>query len=144
MTSIRMIAIAALLAAASACGGSSAATPASPTVTVGPTTELFEGTLAPRGASFFSFTVTQTGDVDVMLASITTSTAPSATTQVFVGLGVGTPVASDCSTTKVIQATAALTSPLVVNMTPGIYCVRVFDLGNLPQTVKFAVRIVHT
>jgi len=143
MKSIRMIALAASVAAASACGGSNT-TPTTPSVTVGPTTELFESTLAPRGAAFFSFTVAQTGDTDVMLASVSTSTAPAATTSVVVGLGVGTPIGSDCSTTKVMQATAALTSPLVVNMTPGIYCVRVFDLGNLTSTVNFAVRIVHT
>jgi hypothetical protein len=144
MKAIRILALAAGLAAASACGGSSNATTTTPTVTVGPTAELFEGTLAPGGAAFFSFTVQQTGDTDVMLASVATSTAPGATTPVVIGIGVGSPLGTDCSTTTTMQATAALTSPLVVNMPPGIYCVRAFDIGNLRQTVNFAVRIVHT
>jgi len=143
MRAIRLFALAAGLAAASACGGSDTAT-TTPSVTVGPTTTLFEGTLAPGGFAFYSFTVDQTGNASIMLASVSTSTAPNATSGLALGIGVGSPLGTDCSTTTTMPATAALTSPLVVNTTPGIYCVRAFDIGNLRQTVNFAIRIVHT
>jgi hypothetical protein len=37
-----------------------------------------------------------------------------------------------------------LQSPLVSNLTAGIYCVRVYDVGNLKSSVNFAIRIVHS
>ena len=40
--------------------------------------------------------------------------------------------------------TTGLTSQLVNSLTPGTYCTRLYDIGNLRSTVNFAVRIVHT
>ncbi len=134
----------ALAAAVSACGGSSNSSSTTPTVTTGPQTELFEGTLAVGGSAFYSFTVQSTGDADVMLASITTSSAPGHSANVVLGLGIGTPLGTDCQVTAALPAFAALQSPLVSNLTAGIYCVRVYDMGSLTVPVKFAVRIVHT
>jgi len=128
-----------------ACGGSNSTTSTAPTVSVNPTPEIFEGKVDPGGSAFYSFTVTQTGNVDVMLASVSTSTAPSGTAPAIpLGIGLGTPIGTDCSVTSSINTSAALTSPLVGNMTPGIYCVRVYDIGQLRSTVNFAIRIVHT
>jgi hypothetical protein len=137
----------ALATAASACGGSNNnPTAAQPTVTVTatPQPELFEGTLAVGGAAFFSFTVQATGDADVMMASVTTSPAPGTSTGVALGMAIGSPLGTDCNVIKAVLAAAALQSPLVSNLTPGIYCVRVYDVGTLSAPVNFAVRIVHT
>ncbi len=128
-----------------ACGGSSnPATTTSPSVVIGPTTSLFEGTLDPGGFAFYSFTVQQTGNVNVMLASVTTSTAPGTSVPVVLGLALGTPLGTDCSITNSIPASAGLTSQLVNNLSPGVYCARVYDIGNLQSTVNFAIRIIHT
>ena len=145
MTRSRKLAAVALALTLSACGGNSDSTTATtPTVTTGPTTAQFEGTLDVGGSAFYSFTVTTQGDVDVMLASVTRTTSPGSESDVVLALGVGQPAATDCTVTTSLLARAALQSPLVSNVTPGIYCVRVYDLGNLRSTVNFAIRIVHT
>jgi hypothetical protein len=127
-----------------ACGGSSNNTSTAPSVIATPQPELFEGKLDVGGSAFFSFTVQATGDADVMLASVTTSTTPGTSSNVVLGLGLGTPLGTDCNITTSMPAFAALQSPLVSNLTAGIYCVRVYDIGNLRGPVNFAVRIVHT
>ena len=143
MTALKRIALASLLLAAAACGGGD--TPATtPTAIAGPQTQLFEGTLAPGGSAFYSFTVDQTGNASVMLASVSTSTAPNTSVAITLGLALGTPLGTDCSITAALTASPSLTSPLVNSLTPGIYCARVYDIGNLKSTVNFAVRIVHT
>jgi hypothetical protein len=149
MTVLKKLAAAALVAALpalSACGGSDS-TPASttaPTVVTGPSTELFEGTITPAGSAFYSFTVTTTGLADVMLASVTSSASPGTSSTVVLGLALGTPLGTDCTITNSLPASAGLTSQLVNSLSPGIYCARVYDIGNLRSTVNFAIRIVHT
>ena len=134
-----------LATALPACGGSdNTATNTTPSVTVGPQTELFEGKLDVRGSAFYSFTVRDTGDATFMLASVTTSTTPGTSTGVILGLGVGSPLGTGCVETKTVLAFGALQSPLVSNLTPGIYCVRVSDVGAMTIPVNFAIRIVHT
>ena len=145
MKAMRTLLLAAAVVTASACGGSSdSQSTTSPSVTVGPSTALFEGQIDPGGFAFYSFTVQQTGNVNVMLASVTASAEPGTSSSVVLGLALGTPAGTDCSITNSIQASAGLTSQLVVNMPPGIYCARVYDIGNLRSTVNFAARIVHT
>ena len=145
MTTLRKVAAVALALSVSACGGSSDnASTTAPTLTATPQAALFEGTLDVGGFSFYSFTVDTTGDVDVMLASVTTTASPGSESDVVLGLAVGQPAGTDCTVTKSLLARAALQSPLVANVTPGIYCVRVYDIGNLRSKVNFAIRIVHT
>jgi hypothetical protein len=148
MNVLKKLAAAALMAALpalAACGGSdTAATTTAPTVTSGPSTALFEGTLAPGGSAFYSFTVTTTGLTNVMLASVTTSAAPGTSSTVVLGLALGTPLGTDCTITNALLASAGLTSQLVNSLSPGIYCARVYDIGNLRSPVKFAIRIVYT
>jgi hypothetical protein len=134
---------AALAAAVSACGGDNS-TSTTPSVVATPQAALFEGKLDVGGSSFYSFNVEATGNANVMLASVTTSTAPGTTTGTPLGLALGSPLGTDCVITSAVVATPALQSPLVSNLTPGIYCVRVYDVGSMTVPVNFAVRIVHT
>jgi hypothetical protein len=136
-------AAAAMAIAISACGGSNN-TSTTPTVAATPQTVLFEGNLNVGGFSFYSFNVEATGNANVMLASVTTSTAPGTSTVVALGMALGSPLGTDCVITNAVVASAALQSPLVSNLTPGTYCVRVYDVGNMTVPVNFAVRIVHT
>jgi len=123
---------------------STTSTTTAPTITSGPTTTLFEGTLTPGGFAFYSFTVTGTGDADVMLASVTTLDAPGHESNVILGLAIGQPLGEDCSIISSLPARAALQSPLVNTLQAGTYCVRVYDMGYLTSSVNFAIRIVHT
>ena len=136
----------ALVLSAAACGGSDSSATTAPTEAVGPSTELFEGKLQSRGDSaFFSFTVNVAGNVSVTLASVTTATTPGSSVNLALGVGLGSPLATDCNLTSQTTAAPALTSQLVGNnFSPAIYCVRVFDVGNLTVPINFAVRITHT
>jgi len=142
---LKKLAALAFALALPACGGSdSSATSTTPSVVSGPTTELFEGALTPGGSAFYSFTVATSGLTNVMLASVTTSSSPGTSLPVTLGLALGTPLGEDCIITNSLPASAALTSQLVNSLTPGTYCARVYDIGNLRSTVNFAIRIFHT
>jgi hypothetical protein len=136
----------ALALAATACGGSDSSTTTTPTTTAGPSSELFEGKLQSRGDStFFSFTVAAAGNVNVTLASEMTTTTPGSSANFVLGVGLGSPLATDCNLTSQTTTGPGLTPQLVGNnFSPAIYCVRVFDVGNLTVPINFAVRITHT
>jgi hypothetical protein len=108
--------------------------------TTEPPTETFSGTLALQGSSLFSFTVTQAGIISVTLASL----SPSSTAAV--GLGVGTPsgTAGCTLTSSTPSATAGSTAQITVTGTPGTYCVKVYDTGNLTATASFTINITHS
>lgn len=144
MKALKTLLLAAGLASAAACGGSNSSTTTQPSVTVGPQTELFEGTVDKGGFAFYSFQVQQTGNVSVMLGSVSATTAPGTSSAVTLGLSLGVPSGTDCTIQNAIPASAGLTSQLVISMPPGLYCARVYDLGSLTSTVNFAIRIVHT
>jgi ABC-type phosphate transport system substrate-binding protein len=139
---LRPIVVAFALAMA-ACGGDTTTT--TPTTTT-PTPELFEGQLTSRGASqFFSFTVTTAGNVNLTLASVTTAATPGTSLNLPLGVGLGTPVGTDCNLTQQTTTGPGLVPQVTgSNVATGTYCVKVFDVGNLTVPVNFAVRIEHT
>jgi hypothetical protein len=110
-------------------------TVASPT-----TTEEFTGTVSVGGSSFYSFTVAENGTVNVTLASVGGAGVPST---VWMGLGVGTPSGEDCSTTTLTNGPAGSSPQVSTVYAPGIYCVKVADIGNLAQPATFTVTIAH-
>jgi hypothetical protein len=142
-TALTAAALVALIAAAlltASCGNDDAVT--TPTTPVGPQTEVFSGTLAVQGSNFFSFTVATSGQVSITLASLL-STRPGPALSTVVGLGVGTPLGTDCSETNGVTTGPGLTAQLVNTLSPATYCTRISDLGNLTGPVNFTVRIVH-
>lgn len=126
-----------VLAAFSAGCGNSATAPSTST----PFSELFTGTLSPGGSVFYSFTVQQTGAVNLTLASLTSS--PLVVVPKTVGLALGVPVAEGCSYTTSITAGAALTAQISSTSGPGTLCVDVFDVGSLTGPINFAVVVTH-
>ena len=131
--------------------GCSGDTPTSPTTTSTTTTtattvaspaftEEFDDSVAVSGATFYSFTVTQYGTVNVSLTSITGQYVPSTVT---IGLGLGKPDAETCSTTTALQVQAGAGPQLTGTYDPGVYCVKVYDVGNLFSAAKFAVTIAY-
>jgi hypothetical protein len=133
----------ALALAVTACGNDSATT--TPTTT-GPSSQLFEGKLQGSGDSqFFSFTVTTAGNVNVTLASVTTAATPGTSLNLALGVGLGSPLGTNCNLTQQTTTGPGLAPQLIgSNFSPAIYCVRVFDLGNVTVPLNFAVRIEHT
>ncbi|HKF68563.1 MAG TPA: hypothetical protein VKB36_18575 [Vicinamibacterales bacterium] len=134
----------ALALAMTACGNDTSTTP---TTTTGPTSEIFEGQLqGPGGSQFFSFTVSSAGNASITLASVTTAATPGTSINVPLGLGLGQPLGTDCNLTQQTTTGPGLAPQLTTatNLSPAIYCVKVFDVGNLAVPVNFAVRITHT
>ena len=134
-----------VLAAAGACGGSSATTSVvAPAGTV--STETFMGTVNPPVAGVLqqdihNFTVTVAGSVSVTLVSA----GPPAT--ITMGLALGNPGAggicaflSGGTTTTIAGSTAQLSGTLPA----GAYCVDVVDIGNVLQPVTYVVTVAHT
>jgi len=141
---IGLLALATL--AVSACDDKSTATSPSttstPTTTVAsPTsTELFAGRVSAGGSTFYSFTVVENGTVNVNLADVGGANVPST---VWLGLGLGTPNGEDCSTSASINTAAGTATQLTGTYAPGVYCVRVWDIGNLIAVAAFNVTIAH-
>lgn len=125
--------------------GCSGDTPTSPTTTT-PTvaspefSEDFAGTVDVGGSAFYSFTVTQYGTVNVSLTSVSGQYVPSTVTM---GLGLGKPEAETCVTTSNISTQSGAGPQLTGTYDPGVYCVKVSDVGNLFSAAQFAVTIAY-
>jgi hypothetical protein len=122
-----------------ACGSDTPTTPTTPAL---PTTETFSGALQVQGSSFYSFTTAATGQVSITLASLV-PTLPGPASNIVMGLGVGTPLETDCSVTNSVPAAPGLVAQLVNSLAAGTYCAKIYDLGGLTAPVNFTVRIVH-
>lgn len=128
------LAIGAALVAA-AC--SDPAAPATPTPATPTVSETFTGTLLPLGTDTHPFTVNQIGGIEVSLTGVT----PGAS----VGVGVGTPSGANCllidNLTVVASPNAQLRGTATVT---GSFCVSVFDVGNLVESVNYTVTVLHS
>ena len=113
----------------------STSTVAEPTVT-----EDFVGVLPVGSYKFYSFEVLESGTVNVTLTSIGGAGVPSS---VWVALGVGTPSGEDCSTTSTVNTQSGSAAQVTGTYTPGIYCAKVADIGNLFAPASFSVSIAH-
>lgn len=124
--------------------GNNDSTPTSPTTTTpvaAPTvTDTFSGTLPVGGFRFYSFTVTENGTVNLTLTSVSGAFVPST---VMLGLGIGTPSGVDCATTATVTAAAGSAPQLTGTFSPGLYCARMYDVGNLFGPATFSMDIAH-
>jgi hypothetical protein len=107
-------------------------TPATPTIT-----ETFTGTLLVLGSNTHPFTVQQVGGVKVSITGVT----PGAS----VGIGVGTPSGANCLLIQNLTAVASPDAQLSGTATiTGSFCVSVFDVGNLVESVDYTVTVLHS
>jgi len=112
------------------------ATAAAPTVS-----ESFTGTLPVAGFKFYSFNIAVNGTVNVTLNSVSGAGVP-ATVQL--GLGIGQPSGLDCAATTTVTAGITAAAPQATGtFGPGLFCVRVFDVGNLFAPANFNITIAH-
>jgi hypothetical protein len=130
-----------LALSAAACGGVSTTSPASTAVASPTATETFTGTLAVGGSAFYSFRVLVNGTVNVTLVSVAGTNVDPAVT---LGLNAGEPSGTGCSTVDTVNAQAGVSAPqLSLTLSPGRYCARVSDIGNLIAPATFTVTIDH-
>jgi hypothetical protein len=115
-------------------------TTAATNVNVPTVSDTFPGTLAVQGINTHNFTVAQIGPVTVTLTAV----GPPAT--VSVGLAVGTVSAGVCtlSQTSAVLAQAATTPQIAGNVSAAaIYCVGIFDTGNLSAPASYSITVTH-
>jgi len=131
--------------ALSACSSSDSSSGSSFTLPTPVVTDTFSGTVDVGGFDFHSFTVGSTGTLSVTL----TAAGPPPT--IFMGLGVGTPVAATASAPAScpLLANASLPTPagttaqLSGTIGPGTYCVSVYDVGNQTAQIAYTVTVSH-
>lgn len=109
-------------------------TPAAPTVS-----EHYVGTIGVGGSGFYSFSVSQYGTVNITLNVVSGADDPA----VPVGLGIGIPSGFGCSDTSTITTAAGSTPQLTGAYEAGVYCTRIYDVGNLSAPATLDVTIAH-
>jgi len=107
-------------------------TPVTPTVT-----DTFNGTLLVLGSNTHQFTVSQIGGVKVTVTSVTPAAA--------IGVGVGTPSGSNCLLIQNLTAVADPGAQISGTATiTGTFCISVYDVGNLVESVDYVVTVLHS
>lgn len=131
--------------ATAACGDDS--TPTAPTtttatVTAAPATisEAFASSVPVNGSRFYAFEVGTYGTVNVTLDRVGGGGVP---TTVWVGIGLGVPDGTDCSTTTSLSTQAGAGPHISTTLQAGTYCARIYDIGNLAASAPFALTIAH-
>jgi len=128
----------ALMLASAACS-EEIETPTSATA-AGPATVLFSGTLQPRTTRFYSFTLTTSGTVSALLASVERNGVPAANP---LEIGIGSPAGTGCAVTISANVSASLIPQLRYDAAEGTYCVRVADTEGLSAPMTFTIRVIH-
>jgi hypothetical protein len=100
-------------------------------------TDTFSTNLYPGGKVNRSFGATAGGEVKVEITGVT----PQAS--IAFGIGVTQDEFDDCYLNKLAVTTPGSSAQLTANVEPGVYCVKVFDPGGLPDRVTFDAKITH-
>lgn len=127
-----LLALAALVAA----GCSDAATPTTPTSTEA-TTFTFSSTFTAKGSASRSFEQLTTGAVSLTL------TGASPDVRLGIGLGIPRPDGSGCNLTRASEVGVGASPQIAMTAEPGVWCVKVYDLGLVPERVTFALDVSH-
>lgn len=129
-----------------ACDGDTTTSPSTstttPTVAEATIAESFESTVPVGGAKFYSFSVVENGIVSINLTGVGGQFVPST---VMMGVALGQPAGTECSVTTTVNVSSGSATPHITGTyAPGVYCVRVSDIGNLFAPATIAVAIAHS
>ena len=105
--------------------------------------ETFGATLNPGQSQFYSFTTISPGTTEITLISIRPTGSMSTTLSPVVGLGLGTPQATDCALSSATNTTPGLKAQVSVATNISTYCVKIADIGNLTGAVDYTIRVLH-
>lgn len=132
MPRLSVAAIVVTLLAVSACRESPPVTAPSPP---SPITDTFSSTLALHGASSRTFGVAAGGTVHITLTSVGPPSVP-------IGLGLGVPSGASACALAVSLTTEGAGSPQISEaVDPGEYCVQVYDVGHVADSIHFSLTI---
>ncbi len=127
-------------------GGSSLScteTPVLPTPTannVPVVSESFVGSLPVGGETFYSFSITQFGNVMLTLLDFKED---GVSTGAQMSVGVGQPLGTTCVLSTAVNVSTGTTPQLTSAFSPGVYCARVADIGNMTARATFVLNIAH-
>ena len=138
---LALISTGALLVAACHKNSTSTTTSPTPTPAAATITESFTAPIGIGGTIFYSFSFVAYGNTNITLTSVAGGGLPDGQT---LGMGVGRPGATGCTTTNTVAATPSDTAQLTGTYGPGIYCVRVYDTGALTGPITVAVTVAHS
>jgi len=140
---LRALALLALMAViAAGCGDN--ATPTTPTTTSElRSNETFGATLNIGQSQFYSFTTISPGTTEITLISVRPAGSVSTTLSPVVGLGLGTPQATDCALSSATNTMPGLKAQVTVATNVSTYCVKIADIGNLTGAIDYTIRVVH-
>jgi hypothetical protein len=129
----RLAAAAVILVSSLACG----ATPTEPQPVYEQKRETYTGTLSTQGALAFHFTVTNPGDITLVITQL----APSVT----MGLSMGSWDATTSLCSQELTTNAATVNAVFSGSPsgPGEYCVGIFDVGNVQAATEFTMNVTH-
>lgn len=125
-----------VLMAALAAGCSDVASPTAASST-DPATFTFASSFTAKGSASRSFEQLTTGAVGLTL------TAVSPDVPLGIGLGIPRPDGSGCNLTRTAEVAAGPGPQLSMTAEAGVWCVRVYDLGFVPDTVSFSLQVTH-
>ncbi len=99
-------------------------------------TEVFTGTLAVGGSSTHQFAVVRNGEVNVTVRQV----LPTVT----FGAVIGQVSGGQCLYNAAAGQFVTQGSQMNGQLTPGSYCVVVFDVGVLPSSISYTLAVTHS
>ena len=100
-------------------------------------TEVFSTNLSVKGTSTHAFSVAQAGTISVTLTTL------AASAQVGLGLGIPRADGPGCLLFTSLTTGAGAAAQITTAAEAGIYCVAVYDVGNLTAGTNFAASIAY-
>jgi hypothetical protein len=122
--------------------------PPTPPVAEATVTETFTGTVNVLNVSSHNFFVGTTGKLVITLSSVRPTADPETASNVAVGLGVGVPAGFSCALTlgsdasKTVQASSS--AQIRGTAISGTFCVTIYDVGNLTDSVDYTIIVAHS
>ena len=140
--------VVALILLTAACSQSDTSTSTTePSTTAPPSAvESFSGTLQPAGTNLHTFTVKETGYVEITLIGVVPQLGSEPSAPITLGLGIGTPdtFSGTCLVLYKVNAQAGTAAQIIGTATAGPDCLTVFDVGSLSQPVIYTVTVAHS
>jgi hypothetical protein len=125
-----------------ACGGDAKEIPTAPTVSPASVSESFSGSLTVQNQNSHNFFVSSAGQLAITL------TAVGPPSDIAIGLGLGVPSGFSCALTLgtgTFNTVQASTAPQIKGIAiPGTFCVTVYDVGNVMDTVDYTITVDHS
>jgi hypothetical protein len=99
----------------------------------------FQSMLTEAGESSRTFSPPHSGTATVTLDAI----GPPSTLEVGVGVGIPRASGAGCLLARAVVTTAGTGTLFSLPVETGVYCVKVFDIGNVVDAAAFTITIVH-